>query len=503
VKIALDPMTSGIGNLPADRPSRGHDAPQLQAVSGPAPAAPRISPGLPAAPRVSVIVLNHNGEKIIAKCLEHLLAQTFDDFEIVVVDNNSADGSLPILERYLVSGRLSIVRARRNLGVAGGRNLGVRHAQGAIIAFIDNDGYAHPRWLAEVVKTIDSDPRIGVVASVVFFANRKVILNGVGGTVNYQGYGGDFCFDTPYEFAQLPRRVLYAMGCGMVVRKDVLDRLGPLDEKLFNYYDDTELGIRAWKSGFEVAVAPEAWVDHGFSYSDKILNNKTFLCERNRIRTILKYFPPSALAPWFVREIRFSRRFEKEHRSIILRAWMWNLRHLPSALRLRLKFALRRNSFWNLLDPSWGHFPPPHPNNQVHRPDLALARHFLWLDGKSDAYQLNFGWYEAEHDGILGFRWSAPQASAFFKLRTPAVACALTFHAQEKERTARILVRRLGSLEPVAETIFRLAPQGWQRRVFPMHLEPGIYEAMLLCEEIFVDSWGRPLGAAVSAIEFE
>src|SRR6266700_1955974 len=89
-----------------------------------------------ASPAVSVIVLNHNGEKIIGKCLDHLLAQSFDDFEIVVVDNDSKDGSRAILEQYLGCGRLSIVHSRRNLGVAGGRNLGVMHAQGGIIAFI-------------------------------------------------------------------------------------------------------------------------------------------------------------------------------------------------------------------------------------------------------------------------------------------------------------------------------------------------------------------------------
>lgn len=466
--------------------------------------APQAStPGLTAAPRVSVIVLNYNGEKIISKCLDHLLAQTFDDFEIIVVDNASADGSLSVMERYLASGRLSIVRASHNLGVAGGRNLGVKYAQGSIIAFIDNDGYAHPCWLAEVVKTIDGDSRIGVVASLVFFANHKIILNGAGGTINYQGFGADFCFDTPYEFARLPQRVLYAMGCGMVVRKDVLDRIGPLDEKLFNYYDDAELGIRAWKSGFEVAVAPEAWIDHGFSYSDKILNNKAFLCERNRIRTVLKYFPLGALLAWFRHEIAFSASLKHEHVMIILRAWMWNLAHLPSALGLRGRFTWRRKPFWSLLDPSWGHFPPPHPNNQLNHPDLSAARHFLWLDGKYDANQLNFGWYYAEHDGVLGFRWSAPQASAFFKLPTPAFACALTFHGPEQEHNARLLVRKLGSLEPLAEVSFPLTPKEWQRRAFPMHLAPGHYEVLLLCEGKFIDPSGRTLGAAVSGIEFE
>jgi len=80
-----------------------------------------------ARPRVSVIVLNFNGERVIGRCLEHLLAQNYRDFEILVVDNNSTDGSLAVAERYLGCGRLSIVRASRNLGVAGGRNLGLRY----------------------------------------------------------------------------------------------------------------------------------------------------------------------------------------------------------------------------------------------------------------------------------------------------------------------------------------------------------------------------------------
>jgi GT2 family glycosyltransferase len=223
-----------------------------------------------------------------------------------------------------------------------------------------------------------------------FFANRKIVLNGAGGTVNYQGYGADFCFNDPYEFARLPRQVLYAMGCGMVVRRDVLDRIGPLDEKLFNYYDNTELGIRAWKSGFQVVVAPQAWVDHGFSYSDEILNNKAFLCERNRIRTVLKYFPLGTLPSWLAHEIAFSGKFNHEHLMIVVKAWIWNFVHLPSMLRLRITFALRRKPFWHLLDPSWGHFPPPHANNQANRPDLALARHFLGWTARATRLNLIF-----------------------------------------------------------------------------------------------------------------
>ena len=474
-------------------------------VKNPSPTALNVGEGTgKAPPAVSVVVLNHNGEAIVGKCLDHLLAQTFDDFEILVVDNDSRDGSLAVIEPYLGSGRLSVIRSKRNLGVAGGRNLGAMYAQGAIIAFIDNDGYADANWLAEIVKTMDADARIGVVASLVFFAGRKIVLNGAGGTVNLQGYGGDHCFDAPYEFAQLPRRVLYAMGCGMAVRKQVLDRVGPFDEKLFNYYDDTELGIRAWKSGFEVALAPDAWVDHGFSYSDKFFGNKVFLCERNRIRTVLKYFPARRLPAWLAHEAMLYVGFPHDRLTTVLKAWAWNVAHLPSTLRWRVRFALRRKPFWHLVEPSWGHFPPPSPNNQGYHPDPAHAQPVLALDGKSDVQQLNFGWYYPENYLAVPFRWSAPPvASALFTLRKPALTCSLKFLGTPGSRAARIVVRPFGTLDEVAGAAAFQPSTEWQTRSFPIRLPAGSYELMLLSDNGFIDQSGRKLGVAVSSIRFE
>src|SRR5262245_45860619 len=84
---------------------------------------------------VSVIVLNLNGEQIIGRCLDHLLAQTYTNFEIIVVDNGSTDGTLSILEEYLKTGKLSVIKSTKNVGCQGGRNLGLQYAKGDIIAF--------------------------------------------------------------------------------------------------------------------------------------------------------------------------------------------------------------------------------------------------------------------------------------------------------------------------------------------------------------------------------
>jgi GT2 family glycosyltransferase len=455
------------------------------------------------APLVSVIVLNMNGESIIGRCLDHLLAQSYPNIEIIVVDNGSSDGSLAILQTYLATGKVTVVRNERNLGVPGGRNQGLLYARGTVVAFIDNDGYAAPDWLEECLRTLGTDPQIGAVAPAVFFNKRKIILNGVGATINRQGYGGDLCFNVPYEFATPPSEALYPMGCGMVIRKDVMDRIGPLDALLVNYYDDTEVGIRIWKLGFRVVAAPEAWVDHDFNYSDRLVRNKLLLCERNRIRTVLKYYPPAHLPSWFLGETYLLRYLRRPGlRGVPFRAWAWNLLHLASALRWRFKFGLKQHGFWKLVEPSWGSFPPPGPNNQEFRPDPAQASERLSFDSTGDAHHLNFGWYYVERDGPHVYRWSDGRASAFFRFTAPVRRMSMTIRHVTARQRSHLILRRAGEIEPVVR--FQLEPSTptWQDTSHPVVLGPGMYEWLLLTEPPYVDGGQRPLGAAVARLEF-
>ncbi len=455
-----------------------------------------------AQPRVSVIVLNFNGEKIIARCLDHLLAQSYPDFEILVVDNNSTDSSLAIAESYLGCGKLSILRASRNLGVAGGRNLGLKYVQGEIVAFIDNDGYADRYWLAEAIRMLDSDSRFGAVAPLVFFYRNKTILNGAGGSVNFQGYGRDLCFGTPYEFARFRERVLYPMGCGMVVRREILDRFGAFDPKAVYYYDDTELGVRVWRAGFQVALAPSSWVDHDFRATARFFPDRALSSEKARLRLALKHFPLSKLPRWCLGEAALLARMEPSIRCIVIRAWLWNLLHLPSAIAVRSRFGLRRNPLWSLLEPSWGQFNPPLPNSGATSLALALSEGQLVM-GQNDEPHLNFGWYEIEWDGTRVFRWTTQHASAIFLLRRQAIACTVAFLGLERRQKVRLLLRRFGTLETISEDSFDLSPPGWTWRTCMTHLPPGCYELLLVCDAEYRDTRGRTLGIAVSLIRFE
>ena len=452
---------------------------------------------------VSVVVLNYNGASVISRCIECLLTQSYTNFEIIVVDNNSTDSSLSILQNYLKAGRIMLVRSDRNHGVPGGRNLGLSHARGEIIAFIDNDGYARGDWLAEGVRTLLSDTQLGAVAPLVFFAENTLVLNGAGGTLNLQGYGGDICFNTPFEFATIPGEVLYPMGCGMIFRRAVLDRIGPFDSSLFNYYDDVDAGIRTWRAGYKVVVAKESRVDHGFSYTERILKNKVLLCERNRLRIILKHFGAAYILSWLTREVPYSMRYflTPSLRSIPIKAWGWNFLHMASIIRWRIRFPADQTSFRHLIDATWGTYPVPTANNQAFRPSIGDAVDTLVIDGHTELPQLQFGWYNVERDGALDFRWTEKHASALFALTSATRVITLRLRA-ESATDLVVRLRSLKDLETDNLIVISHVSREWSQRALRVDLGPGDYEMTFSAKTVHINASRRRLGVAIASVRF-
>ena len=108
-------------------------------------------------PLLSVIIPNWNGKRFLQECLDSLKDQTYSHFETILVDNGSTDGSVEFVrERY--GEFVQIIRNEINLGFTGGNNVGIRAARGEYIVLLNNDTWADPRWLEELVKAIDVNP---------------------------------------------------------------------------------------------------------------------------------------------------------------------------------------------------------------------------------------------------------------------------------------------------------------------------------------------------------
>jgi glycosyltransferase involved in cell wall biosynthesis len=184
-------------------------------------------------PTVSVIIPTYNRARYVVEAVESVFAQTFKDYEVIVVDDGSTDNTKQVLEPY--RGRIRYVR-QENRGLAAARNRGVREARGELVAFLDSDDCWEPRMLEGILKTFEKHPDVGAV----FVAEREMDKDGQPRErVHTKRSPG--LFFTPESMVSKDTGV----GCGRppVVRKKWLDALGGFDESMRSAVD-CEMWIR-------------------------------------------------------------------------------------------------------------------------------------------------------------------------------------------------------------------------------------------------------------------
>jgi GT2 family glycosyltransferase len=306
-------------------------------------------------PAVSVIIVNFNRCDLLKACLRSVWAQTFGDFEIIVVDNGSRDSSLPFL-RSVEGARLRTVALPVNKGFAGGCNAGIALARGRYIATLNNDAEAHPRWLEELVEAMETDAGVGMCASKILFHGDRTKIDKVGHLIYLDGLNhgrgsGEHDsgqYDTPCD-------VLFPDGAAALYRRSMLDEIGWFDECFFAYGDDADLGLRGRLAGWTCRYVPGAVAYHIHSATaGEFSELKAFLIERNRLFVAVKLFPLRLLVfnPFFTM-LRFSYhaygalllvgssgRFAKQASRValvrvIFAAYRSGLRHLPAMWRSR------------------------------------------------------------------------------------------------------------------------------------------------------------------------
>jgi GT2 family glycosyltransferase len=251
-------------------------------------------------PLVSVIVLNFNGKVYLDECIASLRAQSFQDFELLMVDNASSDGSAEYLkENY--SGQFRLILNTANLGFAEGNNVAIREAKGKFVVFLNNDTRVEPDWLVELVKAAEAYPEAGMFASQIRSYSDPEILDTVGIIIYPDGMSrGLGRLEPASRFAE-PCEVFAPSGCAGMFRKEVLDQIGPFDGDFFAYCEDMDLGMRARLAGWSCRYVPTSRVYHHYSgTAGKYSPFKAFLVERNHLWVLVKLFPLRmiAMSPW-------------------------------------------------------------------------------------------------------------------------------------------------------------------------------------------------------------
>lgn len=244
------------------------------------------------APLISVVIPNWNGKHFLAECIDSLNEQTFRDFEIILVDNGSTDGSAEFAEeRY--GNFIRIIRNKKNLGFTGGNNVGIEAARGEYIVLLNNDTWAEPTWLEELAKATYLGHPIGMWASKVYSYFRRNQIEAVGELIYWDGLSrsrGQYELEKG-QYGEM-EGIFFPPGCGGMYRKVVFEEIGLFDEDFFAYGDDAEIGIRARLAGWKCVFVPKAIVYHKSSGSTGQYSPfKAFYVERNRFWITIKYFP--------------------------------------------------------------------------------------------------------------------------------------------------------------------------------------------------------------------
>jgi GT2 family glycosyltransferase len=289
---------------------------------------------------VSIIIVNWNAKKYLKNCIESILSQTFVDYEIIFVDNASSDDSVTYVKDKFP--QVKIIENKNNVGFAEGNNIGIENSSGKIIALFNPDAIAEKNWLSILVSTLQSSKKIAAVTGKMYYLGDK--------------YGKDAVFCTwskidpfsaaPYNFHddEPISKVDYLSGAAMVIKRDVLDKIGLMDKDYFLYFEETDLCARIIRAGYDMMYIPNSIVWHAVSPLSTS-ENKVYYMERSRIRFVLKNFDLLYILPFFF--IFFTETFFVIFRDVKnrnfsrtktrLRAIMWNILNFENTLRARKK----------------------------------------------------------------------------------------------------------------------------------------------------------------------
>lgn len=239
---------------------------------------------------VSVVIVSLNGRERIRMPLDSLRTCVPAPAQILLVDNGSTDGLTPLVKSHYPE--VEIVRSPRNLGFAGGNNLGIMNASGDMVILLNDDTEPRPDWLAPLLEAFKRNPRLGVAGCSLLYPGGEKIQHR-GGVIHANGLTDHVAWGEKWnDDADLPRELPspYVTGAAMAIRRDVFDEVGLLDAGFWPiYFEEVDFCDRAIRRGWECAVVPRSVVVHHESQTTVRLSPRFLRTyHRNRIRYLLK-----------------------------------------------------------------------------------------------------------------------------------------------------------------------------------------------------------------------
>ncbi|HNQ29249.1 MAG TPA: glycosyltransferase family 2 protein [Methanolinea sp.] len=243
----------------------------------------------------SIIIPNWNGMNWLPGCLAALKDQTVQDFEIIVVDNGSSDGSVPYIQSRYPAVR--IITFRKNCGFSKAVNEGIKKASGKYIVLLNNDTLPEKEWLISLLNEIRAAPiEVGSLASLMIRMDNPSLTDDAGDYLDWYGLAFKRGNGEPI-FQWIENEPVFSACAGAVLyRREFLERTGLFDEKFWSYLEDVDLGLRGNLLGFTCIFVPSARVLHKSHGSAMPSGAYVYHVTKNRVMLLLKNIPSILLA---------------------------------------------------------------------------------------------------------------------------------------------------------------------------------------------------------------
>jgi GT2 family glycosyltransferase len=244
-------------------------------------------------PKVFIVILNYNGKDCLLKTLASVFNIDYPNFEVVLVDNASEDGSFE--KARLTYSKYIFIKNTQNLGFSAGNNLGIKYAleRGAdYVLLLNYDTEVEKSFLRYLVSLAETDDKIGLVSPLIYNQNNAVWFSG--GKINW------LRMRTYHKKEELEKDYFgsdFITGCAMLINAKIFKKIGLLDENYFLYYEDADFSLRAKKAGFRLAVSGRSRIKHLEKSESDQLKKVYWLVVSGLI--FFRKNSPISLLPWF------------------------------------------------------------------------------------------------------------------------------------------------------------------------------------------------------------
>lgn len=243
-------------------------------------------------PLVYIILLNYNGYEDTIECVNSIAKDNYSNKRVIIVDNNSSDGSYEKFREELKD--TILIKNKENLGFSAGNNVGIKHAMNNnadYIMLLNNDTVVDNNFILPLVNELEKDNKIGIAGGKIYYYDYPNTIWSAGGYIDYKrGCAYHYLKDIEdNQEASVKKEVTFLTGCMQIFSRQLINNIGYLDENYFLYFEDADFCLKAINAGYKLMYIPKSKIYHKVSKSS-VKDSPLFVyyTTRNRLYFIKK-----------------------------------------------------------------------------------------------------------------------------------------------------------------------------------------------------------------------